>query len=77
MIRDSFYPDCATLRTEPLIVEHRRYVLDGSDWPLCGAELLDTYDHDRPLVTLLAVLQPGQVGVYSTADGEATIERVW
>ena len=73
---DGFYPDTSHLRTEPLIVDQRRYVLDGADFPICGAELLDAYDHDRALTLLLAALRPGQRGIYSTED-DLVVERVW
>ena len=62
--------------TTPATLDARRFVLDGTDWPICGAELLDAYDHDRQLTLLLVTLQPGQRGVYST-DEDVTIERVW
>ena len=61
---------------EPFILDQRRYVLDGADFPICGAELLDAYDHDRALTLLLVTLQPGQRGIYSTED-DLVVERVW
>ena len=60
----------------PDTLDARRFVLDGSDFPICGAELLDAFDHDRTLTMLLTVLKPGQRGIYSTED-DVTIERVW
>ena len=75
---DGFYPDCLHLRTEPLVVDHRRYVLDDADFEICGAELLDENDHDHDLYALLAVLNRGEVGVYGGgAEAETRIERVW
>jgi len=75
---DGYYPDCANLRAEPLDIDHRRYVLDGADFPICGAELLEENEHDHDLYLLLAALDAGEVGVYGGgAFGEAHIERVW
>ena len=75
---DGFYPDTSQLRTEPLVVDQRRYVLDGTDFPICGAELLDANDHDRDLYLLLASLDAGQSGVFGGgAEAETIIERVW
>jgi hypothetical protein len=74
---NGFYPDCDGLRSEAVeSLDQRRYVLDGADFPICGAELLDAYDHDRALTLLLVALRPGQRGIYSTED-DLVVERVW
>ena len=78
---NGFYPDCDGYRSEPVgqfpDIDNRRFSLDGSDWPVCGAELLDDYDHERGLTVLLRTLGRGDVGIYSTGEGDLTVKREW
>ena len=63
-------------RAGDLPVSHRFYDVGLEDY-ISGADLLDSFDHERELYLLLLALRRGQSGEYYGRATPRPITRVW